>query len=158
MTFKRTWIRGLALAGLACALGSAGPARAVDLTIGRANEQNSIDPQYSRTGNNQMTSAHVFGRLVETDANNQVHPGLAVSWKIIDPMTWELSLRPNVKWHAGSPFTAEDVAFSIQRARNVPNSPAPFAGAVGQVAGTSVVDPLTLRIRTTVPAPQLLDE
>ena len=57
--------------------GAALPALAADLTIGRSSEQSSIDPQFSRTGNNQMTSAMIFGRLVEFDPNLQVSPGLA---------------------------------------------------------------------------------
>jgi peptide/nickel transport system substrate-binding protein len=53
------------------------PALAADLTIGRAAEPSSIDPQFSRTGNNQGTAQLMFGRLIEQDANLQISPGLA---------------------------------------------------------------------------------
>ena len=57
-------------------------------------------------------------------------PGLAESWTNIDPMTWEVKLRQGVTFHDGSPFTAEDVVFSLTRAPDVPNSTASFAQSV----------------------------
>lgn len=136
----------------------AGPAAAADLTIGRASEQSSIDPLFARTGNNQMTAQHMFDRLIDTGDNLEFHPGLALSWTVLDPLTWELKLRPNVRFHDGTPFTAEDVAYSLQRAKSVPNSPAPFSGAVASVARVEIVDPLTIRIRTVEPSPQLMEQ
>lgn len=101
------------------------PAWAADLTIGRASEQSSIDPEFSRTGNNQMTSTMFFDRLVSFDENLQVSPGLAESWTNEDDTTWTLKLREGVTFHDGSPFTAADVVYSLERADEVPNSPAP---------------------------------
>lgn len=135
-----------------------GPAAAADLVIGRAAEHSSIDPLFSRTGTNQMTAQHMFDRLIDTGDNLEVRPGLATSWTVIDPLTWELKLRPDVRFHDGTPFTAEDVSYSLNRAKNVPNSPAPFSGAVTSVASTEIVDPLTIRIRTTAPAPLLMEQ
>ncbi|MFN7104902.1 MAG: ABC transporter substrate-binding protein, partial [Pseudorhizobium sp.] len=146
-----TLMKSAALAALLC--GTALPALAQDLKIGRASEQSSIDPQFSRTGNNQMTSTMIFGRLVEFDANLQVSPGLAESWQNIDPTTWEIKLRGGVTFHDGSPFTADDVIFSLDRADKVPNSPAPYTDQVSAVASMEKVDDLTLRITTNAPAP-----
>src|SRR4051812_14762469 len=84
------------------------PACAVDLRIGRSNEPSSIDPQFSRTGNNLMTAQDLFDRLIDNDANLQTRPGLAVSWKALDPTTWEVKLRDGVKFHDGSLLTADD--------------------------------------------------
>src|SRR3990170_1985571 len=42
-------------------------------------------------------------------------PGLAESWKALDATTWEFKLRRNVKFHDGTPFTADDVLFSMER-------------------------------------------
>lgn len=151
-----TLMKSAALAALLC--GTALPALAQDLKIGRASEQSSIDPQFSRTGNNQMTSTMIFGRLVEFDANLQVSPGLAESWQNIDPTTWEIKLRGGVTFHDGSPFTADDVIFSLDRADKVPNSPAPYTDQVSAVASMEKVDDLTLRITTNAPAPTLLED
>ena len=135
-----------------CALASA-----AELRIGRANEPQSIDPQFARTGNNQMTAMHIFDRLLVPDENLRMTPGLAASWRNIDAKTWEVKLRANVKFHDGSPFTAEDVVFSMDRAPNVPNSPASFADSVKAIDKMQIIDPLTIRFTTTVPDPLFIE-
>ena len=57
----RTGMRALAVAAL---LGAA-PAMAADLTIGRATEQKSIDPQFSDLGNDVATAENMFESLIE---------------------------------------------------------------------------------------------
>ena len=131
-------------------------AQAVELRIGRANEPQSIDPQFARTGNNQMTAVHIFDRLIISDENIRAKPGLALSWRNIDPKTWEVKLRPNVKFHDGSAFTADDVVFSMERAPKVPNSPASFADAVKFIDKMVILDPLTIRFTTTAPDPMFM--
>src|SRR5690348_16283124 len=92
-------------AGLfAAVLFGAIPASAADLTIGRATEQNSIDPQFSDLGNDVATAENMFESMIEFDSKLRIHPSLAVSWKLIDPLTWEIKLRPNVTFHDGTPF------------------------------------------------------
>ena len=44
-------------------------------------------------------------------------PGLATEWEQVAPPLWRFKLRPDVKFHDGTPFTADDVVFSIQRAQ-----------------------------------------
>ena len=133
-------------------------AQAATLTFGRATEQSSIDPQYAQTGNNGATASAMFERLVSFDAQLQLHSGLAVSWRLIDPTTWEIRLRAGVKFHDGSDLTAADVIYSLNRVRNIPHSPAPFSHAVSNVAAVEAVDPLTLRIKTTQPTPLLMEQ
>lgn len=135
-----------------------GTAAAVDLTIGRATEQSSLDPQFSRTGNNHASAQDIFDSLVETDAHLQIKPSLAVSWQNIDPLTWEIKLRPGVKFQDGSDFTAKDVVFSMERVKQVKNSPAPFTGYLQTVESFTVTDPLTLRVKTRVPNPGLIED
>jgi peptide/nickel transport system substrate-binding protein len=144
-------------AGLLAALLAAGPVTAADLTIGRSTEQNSIDPQFSDLGNDVATAENMFESMIEFDSKLRIHPSLAVSWKLRDPLTWEIKLRPDVKFHDGTPFTGDDVAFSLKRARDVPNSPGPLASFVRPVKDTEVVDKLTLHIHTDQPTPLLMD-
>ena len=133
-------------------------AHAATLTFGRATEQSSIDPQYARTGNNIATASAIFERLVNFDAQLQLHNGLAVSWRLIDPTTWEIKLRAGVKFHDGSDLTSADVVYSLNRVRGIPHSPAPFTQAVSNVAAIEAVDPLTLRVKTPQPAPLLMEQ
>ena len=132
-------------------------AHATDVAIGRATEQNSLDPLFSDLGNDVATAENMFDSLVRFDAKLRIQPALAVSWKLIDPLTWEIELRQNVKFHDGTPFTAADVAYSLKRARNVPNSPGPLSSFVRSVKETEIVDPHTIRVHTDTPAPLLMD-
>jgi peptide/nickel transport system substrate-binding protein len=107
-------------------LGS-GAASAAELVIGSKLEPSSIDPHYHNLGPNNAIARHIFGRLVDTNENQQLQPGLAESWKPINDTTWEFKLRRGVKFHDGTPFTADDVLFTFERAPNVEASPSSFA-------------------------------
>lgn len=131
--------------------------QAAELTIGRSTEPSSIDPLFARTGNNQMTANHMFESLTTTDANLQLLPSLATAWKVVDPLTWEIKLRSGVTFSDGSALTPQDVIYSLQRARMVPNSPAPFSGAVAAVASVEEKDGDSIIIRTRTPSPQLIE-
>ena len=133
-------------------------AHAADLVFGRATEQSSIDPHFSQTGPSQATASAIFERLVTFDDHLQLHPALAASWTVEPPLTWTIHLRPGVRFHDGAELTAADVAYSLDRVRRIPRSPAPFTHAVTNVAAVEIIDPLTLRIRTTRPTPLLMEQ
>jgi len=155
-TLIRSALHAVAL-GLALLASATAFARPL-LTIGHSSEPSSMDPLFSRTGNNQAAAENIFERLVSSDENMQLRPGLALSWRVLEPTLWEIRLRPGVQFHDGTQFTADDVVFSLDRAPKVPNSPAPFTGAVRTIASIQVVDPLTLRIRTKEPTPDLMEQ
>jgi peptide/nickel transport system substrate-binding protein len=131
------------------------PAAAQDLRIGLKTEPSSLDPQYHNLGPNNQIASHLFDPLVAKDDKQLPIPGLALSWKTISDTVWEFKLRPGVKFHDGSPFTAQDVVFTFERAAKVPNSPSPFTLVTRQMTRLEIVDPLTLRISTNAPAPLL---
>ena len=132
-------------------------AQAGDLRIGRATEHGSLDPHYSDLGSDVATAENAFESMIRFDSKLQIHPSLALSWTSIDPSTWEIELRPGVTFHDGSPMTAADIAFSLNRARDIPNSPGPLASFVRPVKEAVVVGPLRLRIHTVNPTPLLMD-
>ncbi len=126
---RRTTVAGgLVLAGLGCvALSSGALAQtAATLSIAVAAPVTSIDPHYHVLTPNITMTAHIFDRLIDMDVNQRPVPGLALSWRAVDDTTWEFKLRP-AKFHDGSDFTAEDVAFTIERIPRVANSPSSFA-------------------------------
>lgn len=125
---------------------------AKDLTIGLGTEPTSIDPHFHNLSPNNSMARHIFDRLVLTDAKQKLVPGLAVSWKAIDDTTWEFKLREGVKWHDGSPFTADDVVFTFTRAVNVPNSPSSFGTYIKGKTAVKV-DDYTVHIKTEKPYP-----
>jgi peptide/nickel transport system substrate-binding protein len=152
----RAW-RCTGRAALLSLLAAAHGAWASELVIGRGSEPQSIDPHFTRAGPNQMTALHIFDRLLLTDENVRPIPGLAESWEIEDERTWLIRLRAGVKFHDGSPFTADDVVYSLERVPNVPRSPASFAQSLSMLESIEVVDELTLRFHTTEPAPQFIE-
>ncbi|MBC7625652.1 MAG: ABC transporter substrate-binding protein, partial [Aeromicrobium sp.] len=119
-----------------------------EVSIGLQAAITSMDPHYHNVGPNNSLVRHVFESLVHIDDNQKLVPGLATSWKALDDLTWEFKLRKNVRFHDGSPFTAEDVAFTIKRAPNVPNSPSSFATFTRSIVDVKVVDPHTVVIKT----------
>jgi peptide/nickel transport system substrate-binding protein len=140
-----------ALAGAACFSVNAS---AQTLNIAFADTLSSLDPQLNNYAGDRSVDLHFWDLLVENH-NNKLAPGLATSWKSTDSSTWEFRLRHDVKWQDGTPFTADDVIYSYQRARNVPGTVATFAGYLRTISSMSAPDPYTLVIKTQVPTPDL---
>ena len=126
-----------------------------DLSIALSTPVTTVDPHFHNLTPNNAMAAHVFETLVKTDAALKTYPGLAESWKAISDTEWEFKLRKGVKWHNGEPFTAQDVAASIKRVPNVPNSPASFAVFVRAITDVNIVDDHTIRFKTKGPYPLL---
>lgn len=143
--------KGIALAA-ALALGTGG-ARAADLAIAVGGAFTSMDPHYHDLSPNHALTQHVFDTLVTTDANARPQPGLALSWAALDERTWELKLRPGVRFTDGTPLTADDVVFTYSRIPNVAGSPANLAQYTRPAQRLEVVDPLTIRLHTAEPVP-----
>ncbi len=112
-----------------------------------------MDPHYFNFGPNNSVTGYVFEPLIRFDAEFHPQPALAVAWKALDEKTWEIKLRQGVKFHDGSPFTADDVVFSFARIPGLLLSPGSFVHAVKPIVQTEVVDQYTLRLHTAVPVP-----
>ena len=135
---------------LALTLPAAG---AADLKIAVAADITSMDPHFFNLFPNNNMAEHIFDKLVQMDPDSKMIPGIATSWKAIDATTWEFKLRKGVKFHDGSELTAEDVAFSIDRVAQIPNSPGPFVAYTKAIVGKEIVDPYTIRFKTAFPHP-----
>jgi peptide/nickel transport system substrate-binding protein len=151
MTITRT----LQAATAALALMAAAPAAlAQELTLGLRAGPDSIDPHWSTLGSQAEALRHVFDTLVDVDEQLQLVPGLATSWEPVDDTTWEFKLREGVTFHDGTPFTAEDVKFSIERIPAV-TGPMSMTLYTKYVDSVEVVDDHTLRVSTKGMAPSL---
>ncbi|MBW1699322.1 MAG: ABC transporter substrate-binding protein [Deltaproteobacteria bacterium] len=60
---------------------------------------------------------NVYEGLIWRGPNLEIRPSLAVRWEVLEPTRWRFYLRKGVKFHDGSPFTADDVIFSANRVR-----------------------------------------
>ena len=148
MRITRTASAVLFAAMMAVPVGAA----AQTLTVGLKAEPSSIDPHYHNLTPNNAMARDIFDRLIMPDETQQHKPGLAVSWTAINDLTWELKLRKGVKFHDGSPFTADDVVFTFSRAQNVPNSPSSF-GTYLKGKSIKKIDDHTVHIMTEKPYP-----
>ncbi len=144
----RAGLRVLGLALLAGNILPPAPAGAVDAVIAVRAETSSIDPHFALVGANQAIAQHIFDSLLDTDANLRPAPGLAESWRLVEPGLWEFTLRAGAVFHDGSPVTTADVKFSLERMPNVPNSPAPFVRLAGAITEIIIVDERVIRFRT----------
>lgn len=114
----------------------------------------------------------IFSHLVTYNVEyTEIIPDLAESWSISDDnLTWTFNLREGVTWHDGSPFTAEDVIFSIETCLNpgtmcwqagplsvIVGARDFISGTVESVSGLVAVDETTLAITTDGPTAPLLD-
>lgn len=125
------------------------------LSMGASYPIISLDPQFQNNVGNSQIAGSIFEQLVERDTSGAIVPRLSESWSLINDTTWEFKLRPNVKFHNGSDFLADDVAYSISRVRTIENSPSPFTNLVESVKSVEIIDPLTVHIHTHAPNPIL---
>jgi peptide/nickel transport system substrate-binding protein len=120
----------------------------------RSGDALTLDPHAQNEGPTSNLNRQIYEPLVERAADGKLVPTLALSWRITeDPTVWEVKLRPNVKYHNGNAFNADDVIFSFQRAA-LPTSD--FKGYITSVESVTKTDDLTVRIKTKGPNPILI--
>ncbi len=153
-TATRTAIGAAAVVAAATLAPSALPAETLTMGVGAV--ISALDPHYYNVGPNNAVAATLFDRMVETDSQARIQPGLLESWRILSPTTWEFRLRQGVRFHNGADFTAEDIAFTIARLPTIVNSPGSFTTYTRAIREVEVVDPLTVRIHTRAPDPAML--
>lgn len=156
MVHPAKWLAvAVVAAGASLAAGAVG---AAEVRIAVRTDASSIDPHYHVYVPNRAVSRHIFDALTKAGPRGELLPGLAASWTVLADDLWEFRLRPGVTFHDGTPLSADDVAFTLERAPNVPNSPSSYRQYTKSIAGVEVVDALTLRIRTKGPAPTLVND
>lgn len=100
----------------------AGTVSAQTLRWSTQGDLQTLDPHSQNELLTNAINGQVYDTLVMRDKKLGVVPGLASEWSQVSPTVWRMKLRPNVKFHDGTPFTADDVLFSMQRAAHQ-NSP-----------------------------------
>ena len=113
MIFKRNM---LAAAVLFTLTATSLLASAQTIRIANQGDALSLDPHSLNESLQLSTDANVYETLVGRNKDLTVAPLLATSWKQTSPTVWRFELRKGVKFHDGTPFTADDVVFSFARA------------------------------------------
>lgn len=112
-----------------------------------------LDPHAQNEGLTIAASSYIYEPLVQYDQDFNLVPGLATAWEQITPTLWRFTVREGVKFHDGAPFTADDVAFSIERALAPTSNFKAYVNGVKQARATG---DYTVEIETDGPNPVLL--
>jgi peptide/nickel transport system substrate-binding protein len=146
-----------ALVGLVVAAGLvlAGAAHAKTFRYATLGDLRSLDPMALQETFTLATQGAVYEALVRTNEKLAFEPSLAVSWSQPSPTVWRFKLRPGVKFQDGTPFTADDVVFSFERAAADGSDVKPTIATVKQAVK---VDELTVDVITKAPDPILINE
>ncbi|HKO66788.1 MAG TPA: ABC transporter substrate-binding protein, partial [Burkholderiaceae bacterium] len=139
---------------LAC-LSLAAPVSAKTLRFASAFDPNSLDPHSLALLYQTRVVTQIYEGLVNRDQNFKLEPSLAVSWQATAPTVWRFKLRPDVKFHNGAPFTADDVVFSIERALAKTSQ---RASQLRGITAVRKVDPLTIDVQLSAPDAVLPDK
>src|SRR5258706_8761521 len=140
---------------LVLALASTPFLEAATLRWSSAGDITTMDPHGNNEGFTNAYLDHIYETLVTRGKELKVEPCLATSWQNVSPTVTRFKLRPNVHFHDGSPFTADDVVFSIQRTLSDTSNFKPYLAGVKEARK---VDDLTVDIVTDGPAPVLVPQ
>ncbi len=120
---------------------------------GRGDMQ-TTDPHSQNENLTNNINQQIYEFLVVRDKKLGIQPALAESWTQVNPTTWRFKLRPGVKFHDGTPFTADDVVFSFERARSDTSQLRAYSNASGI---PKKIDDLTVEFTTNGPNPVELE-
>ena len=139
---------------IAALLLTCGLTHAVTLRVANQGDVQSMDPHSLNESLQLSFMGSVYESLVLRGKDMAVTPLLATKWTQTSPTVWRFELRKGVKFHDGTPFTADDVVFSFQRATDLGSDMRGYTAPIKEVrkAGDFAVD-----IETLTPFPILPD-
>jgi len=148
LTSRTAWAALLCLC--TALLTAAAPAAADGKTLRYASafDPNSLDPHALALLYHTRVVTQIYEGLVNRDRDFKLEPSLALSWKAIGATTWRFELRPNVRFHDGAPFNADDAVFSIERALAKTSQ---RASQLRGITGVRKVDDLTIDVQLAAP-------
>ena len=129
-------------------------ANAETLRWARSGDALTLDPHAQNEGPTHTIRHQMYEPLIIRDTTGAFEPALATEWGPIaeDPNVWIFKLREGVKFHDGADFTAQDVVFSFNRAKQ-PNSD--MRELIGSIVEVRAVDDYTVEMVTDGPNPIL---
>ncbi|WP_428542133.1 ABC transporter substrate-binding protein [Profundibacter sp.] len=141
----------ITVAALALSAGTAFAAQD-SITVGMVLEPPNLDPTAGAAAAiDEVVYANVFEGLTRFGPDGSVNPALAESWDISeDGLTYTFHLHDGVKFHDGTDMNADDVVFSLNRARAEDSTNAQKALFAG-IESVTAVDPLTVEVKLSAP-------
>ena len=134
-------------------MGCAGAPHAQTLRWASQGDPQTMDPHSQNELLTNSINGQIYEKLVKRDRELKLVPGLATEWTQVSPLLWRLKLRAGVKFQDGTLFTADDVVFSVNRAKGPTSQLSNYANAVGT---PRAVDPLTVEFALSAVNPIFL--
>lgn len=151
---NKVYLARLAVAGFLSTTVLTAPVSADAATVRwtRAADALTFDPHAQNDGVTHALLNHILESLVWRDAKGALIPRLSTGWRIKegDPSVWVFTLRQGVKFHDGADFTAEDVVFSLNRARSDKSN---LRQLHADVVAVTAVDDFTVEVKLRAPNP-----
>jgi peptide/nickel transport system substrate-binding protein len=135
------------------ALATAAPAHAVTLRWAAQNDILTLDPHSQNHATTNAILMHAYEGLTRYNAKYEIEPCLATKWTYITPTQVRFELRKGVKFHDGSPFTADDVLFSFGRIKQPQGTMQIYVTGIGEI---KKIDDHTIDVILGAPNPILL--
>lgn len=153
MTFKKTLLASLIGATLSLPLVANAQTDDVTLRVAYDADPVSLDIHEQLSGGMLQLSHLTFDPLVRWTKDFDFEPRLATQWEQVDDTTLRMTLRDDVTFHSGNPFTAKDVVWTVERLKRSPD----FKAIFDPVASVTAVDEHTVEFKTKEPYPLLLN-
>lgn len=136
-------------------LGGGISAQARDLVIAQGIDTSGFDIHNHSTAAVEAIHVNIFDYLVMRDATGELQPALATEWEQVTDRAMRFKLRDDVLFHDGTPMTAADVKFSLERpALDTSVMQHSFYDTIAEI---EVVSDHEIIIHTTEPDPILLN-
>ncbi|HSI55725.1 MAG: ABC transporter substrate-binding protein [Ramlibacter sp.] len=130
MKFNTTLLAAAAAAALGATSLAAG---AATLRIANQGDALSLDPHSLNESLQITVNENVYESLTTRGKTYKIEPQLATAWKQTSPTVWHFDLRKGVQFHDGTPFTADDVIFSYERAKADGSDMKSYVGVVKEI-------------------------
>lgn len=114
-----------------------------------------LDPVVTDDSTTLLVLSNMYEYLLDIGKDTRIQPQLAVSWSAPDERTWIFQIRQNVFFHNGQKLTADDVKYSLERARD--DRASIFANYLSNVESVTKDDSFTIRLKTKTPDALLLN-
>ena len=136
------------VAALVCLVLAAMPAQAKTFRLATTSDAATLDPHANNAFINVLLLQQIYEPLVCRDDDLKLEACLALRWEQPEPTRWRFHLRPGVRFHNGNAFDADDVVFSMLRAKAPTSNYGLFVDTVADVVK---VDAMTVDVITRVP-------
>jgi peptide/nickel transport system substrate-binding protein len=154
----KTFVAPVARLGLALSLAIVtafgGVASAKTFKFANQGDALSMDPHSLNESLQLNFTANIYEPLVGRGKKLELVPALATDWKQTSPTVWRFNLRKGVQFHDGTPFTADDVIFSYNRARGDGSDVKTYVGEIKEIRK---INDHAIDIVTNAPFPILPD-